>query len=245
MLKTYLKQFSSDPAVRQKAYRKIAHDVCAKGELKLYKSHLIWLTDPEFLQVRKAWGEVVSIPDDRCFFLYNAVKNVRQVAGDTVDIGVRFGASSFYILKSLNDPARRHLLFDSFEGLSEPVGEDAIAGGESFWKKGDMSVDEQACRKNLSMFPNCEFFKGWIPERFAEVKDRVFSFVHIDVDLYQPTLDSLEFFYNRVSPGGIILSDDYGSGYCPGAKKAFDDFFAGKKQHLFHIPTGQAMVVKL
>ena len=40
--------------------------------------------------------------------------------------------------------------------------------------------------------------KGWIPSRFEEVKDKNFSFVHIDVDLYQPTLDSLNFFNNFI-----------------------------------------------
>ena len=100
-------------------------------------------------------------------------------------------------------------------------------------------------KKNLRMYEDrCRYYKGWIPARFAEVSDRKFSFVHIDVDLYQPTRDTLDFFYERVSPGGVIVCDDYGSVLCPGARKALDEFMSDKPESLFHIPTGQSLVVK-
>ena len=75
-------------------------------------------------------------------------------------------------------------------------------------------------RSRLAEFPNISYYKGWIPERFREVESLRFSFVHVDVDLEQPTRDSLEFFYPRLSPGGVLLCDDYGSSLCPGATSA-------------------------
>ena len=49
--------------------------------------------------------------------------------------------------------------------------------------------------KNLNQFPQrYQLFKGWIPDRFDEIALKKFCLVHIDVDLYQPTLDSLNFF---------------------------------------------------
>lgn len=72
----------------------------------------------------------------------------------------------------------------------------------------------------------------------------VFCFVHIDVDLYQPTYDSLAFFYERTSSGGIILCDDYGFITCPGAKAAMDSFFLNKLERIVCLPTGQGFVVK-
>lgn len=56
--------------------------------------------------------------------------------------------------------------------------------------------------------------KGRIPARFDVVADRQFPYVHIDVDLYQPTLDSLAFFYGRTVAGGALLRDEYGSAGC-------------------------------
>jgi O-methyltransferase len=169
----------------------------------------------------------------------------RNVPGDTAECGVRFGTSSFFILNGLNDPGKEHHIFDSFEGLSEPSDEDHPSENErSAWKSGDLTADEQVTRKNLAAFPNCRYYKGWIPERFDEVSDRRFSLVHIDVDLHDPTKDSLEFFYPRMNAGGIILCDDYGFSECPGATRAMDEFFRDKEESIFHIPTGQGMVVK-
>ena len=39
---------------------------------------------------------------------------------------------------------------------------------------------------------------GWIPDRFVEVKNKKFSFINIDVDIYEPTKKSLEFFFPRL-----------------------------------------------
>ena len=88
------------------------------------------------------------------------------------------------------------------------------------------------------------FHSGWIPEKFHEVSDVRFCFVHLDVDLFQPTLDSLSFFYDKMSPGGIILCDDYGFITCPGARKAMNSFFADKPEEIVSLPTGQGFVVK-
>ena len=49
-----------------------------------------------------------------------------------------------------------------------------------------------------------------IPTRFDEVADRSFCFVHVDVDLFEPTRESIAFFYPRMVPGGVMLFDDYG-----------------------------------
>jgi hypothetical protein len=66
----------------------------------------------------------------------------------------------------------------------------------------------------------------------------------LDVDLYQPTLDSLTFFYEKMTQGGIILCDDYGFTTCPGAKKAMDSFLSDKPEEVVSLPTGQGFVVR-
>ena len=52
--------------------------------------------------------------------------------------------------------------------------------------------------------------------------ERGWAFVHLDVTLYEPTLAALEYFYPRLNTGGVIICD--GSIFCPGAKKAWDEF---------------------
>ncbi|HXX56061.1 MAG TPA: TylF/MycF/NovP-related O-methyltransferase, partial [Methanoregula sp.] len=99
-------------------------------------------------------------------------------------------------------------------------------------------------RDNLREFGFIELKKGWIPERFGEISSERFSFVHIDVDLYQPIRDSLEFFYPRMIPGGIIVLDDYGYLGFPGAKKATDEFIKNRPDFFLDLPSGSAFIIK-
>ena len=83
---------------------------------------------------------------------------------------------------------------------------------------------------------------GWIPDRFPEVADERFSFVHVDVDLYEPHRDAIEFFWPRLTRGGVMVFDDYGSAYCPGARQAVDEAFA--PTDIVESPSGQCFVIK-
>jgi len=240
----YLKQFSTDENRRRKAAWKLLDRRAKRSRLQVYRPNLVWIQDPTFADAQKRWGTIVGMPDDRRFFVFSTAASMRRVEGDTADIGVRYGTSSYFILAGLNAPNKAHHLFDSFEGLSEPTVGDMENGKKTRWEKGDLQVDENVTRKNLSMFPNCHFHKGWIPHRFPDVADKRFALIHIDVDLYEPTRDSLEFFYERVNPGGVIICDDYGLTTCFGARKAVNEFFADKRESVIHVPTGQSLVVK-
>ncbi len=178
---------------------------------------------------------------DRKYTVNQFLQLTKNVDGDTVECGSYQGATSYLICAFIQQhgQSKAHHIFDSFEGLGKPEKED---GG--YWKEGDLSTSEEVCRNNLSAFGFVKYYKGWIPGRFAEVKEMRFSFVHIDVDLYQPTLDSVRFFYERLNKGGIIICDDYGFSTCPGAKKAIDDFFKEKPEQAVMLTTGQSFIIK-
>ena len=214
----------------------------------MYNTNLEWLHDREYLA---AWGqfpEATPGVKDRRFVLWSLAKSLASLEGDTAECGVFNGGSSFLMCLARADQPEPfpHHVFDSFEGLSEPQGSDVPDRPESFrWKAHDLSVGEDVVRRNLARFDFVTLYKGWIPDRFAEVADRRFSFVHIDVDLHQPTWDSLDFFYDRLVPGGVLLCDDYGFTTCPGARRAFDDFIRPRPERsVVHLPTGQGLVVK-
>lgn len=174
---------------------------------------------------------------DRKFVLSQLMNVVANVPGDTVECGVFEGASSYLICRRIQGLGKRHHVFDSFEGVSEPGDMDG-----AHWQKGVLSCSVESVGHRLREFPFVQLYKGWIPARFGEVADNKFCFVHIDVDLYQPTSDALEFFYSRMSKGGVMLFDDYGFTTCPGARRAIDEFLSDKRQVLVHLPTGQAFL---
>jgi hypothetical protein len=69
----------------------------------------------------------------------------------------------------------------------------------------------------------CVIKKGFFPETAAGVEDR-FCFVNLDFDLYDPILAGLEFFYPRMTEGGVILVHDYFNPFYKGVKVAIDGF---------------------
>ena len=197
-----------------------------------------FLNDKEFAAYyKKHVGDNVH-SYDRKYFLSQLVKLTNHLDGDIAECGVFEGASAYLILERTTNRRKRMHLFDSFEGLSTP---DALDG--NYWVKGDLSITEQLVRENLPESNRILYYKGWIPDKFEMVADIKFSFVHLDVDLYRPTHDSLAFFYPRMVSGGIIVCDDYGFDSCPGAKKALDDFFLDKEE-IINVPTGQAFIIK-
>jgi O-methyltransferase len=189
---------------------------------------------------------IEGIPDERCFVLQNVVRALRDVPGDVAECGLRYGKSTAFMLTAEERKDRVFRLFDSFEGLSAPEPQDVVREkGAAHWGQSDLDVPEEIVRRNLAGFTHeLRFYKGWIPDRFPEVADRSFALLHVDVDLYRPTLDALEFFWPRLAPGGVVVCDDYGSRKCPGAKQAMDEFFAGRGGRLIELPTVQALVFK-
>lgn len=200
----------------------------------------VYLEDEAFLAYYQRFMDVGNWHSlDRKYTLHQLLKMVSSLHGDIAECGVYKGASAYLMCDVLQGSGRLVHLFDSFDGLSEPKQEDG-----TYWSKGALRMPEETIYETLASFSQYKVYKGWIPDRFHEVADLSFSFLHIDVDLYEPTLASLEFFYPRIETRGIILMDDYGFNSCPGAKRAADVFFANRPEQIVMLPTGQAVVVK-
>ena len=176
---------------------------------------------------------------ERKWNLKELLRLTNVVRGDYAECGVFRGGSAYLMCESAALNNRTVHLFDSFEGLSKPQSHE-----DFHWSEGDLAVGEETVLSNLSEFNNFRTYRGWIPDRFPEVAGLTFSFVHVDVDLEQPTRDSIAFFYPRLSQGGILLLDDHGSAMCPGARAAALDYFAEKGESVLDLATGQGLVIR-
>lgn len=205
-------------------------------------NYKIWRTEERFLKKFRDLSPHNLFSEERKYTLKELAGSLKNVEGALAECGSYVGVSAWFVANEL--PGIDFYLFDSFEGLSEPTGFDLPPPGVQQWKKGDLQTTEALLNQNLAGFSNLHIMKGWIPHRFNEVEHIKFRLVHIDVDLYQPTLDSLEFFYERMSPGGIIVMDDYGFLNCPGAYKAANDFMKDKPERIIHLPTGQGIIIR-
>src|SRR5262245_4777412 len=199
--------------------------------------------DLEFAEIYERFAEGNYRAYDRRFTVHQIARHAVSLPDQFAECGVYRGATAYLMAQALarasaGAEGRKVHLFDSFVGLSEPAAEDG-----TYWSRGDMAAGLEEVRRNLGdHLERVAFYPGWIPERFAEVAHLRFAFVHIDVDLYEPTREALAFFSDHMTPGGIILCDDYGFASCPGARQAMDEFFASRPETIIHLPTGQGMV---
>lgn len=197
--------------------------------------------DEEFRQDFERLSEGIYRAYDRKYLMREFARLAMRQEGHFAECGAYKGASAYLLAKELRNAGsnQKLYLYDSFEGLSTP---EAIDG--EHWTKGDLLGRLDEVQSNLhELASHIVYRKGWIPDGFDPNSRDAFSFVHIDVDLYQPTRDALEYFYPRMTSYGVILCDDYGFETCPGARKACDEFFAAAGDVVLHLPTGQGMVI--
>ena len=191
--------------------------------------------------------------------LLNLVEIVlkKKLRGHFAEAGCWKGHSAYMISKLISLHLKRNKkrdimfhIFDSFEGLSKITNKDPNIKKLNSKKisliRNQFVSDEQFVKdKVLKNFDFVKTYKGWIPKKFESVKNIKFSFVHIDVDLYEPTLNSLDFFFPRLIVGGIIVCDDYNSFEFSGAKKAWDEFFLKNKVSFNFAPSmGGSFIIK-
>lgn len=209
-----------------------------------YSTHHPWFEE-WFQEIYRDIQSHTLVKEDRCYMLYQFTRHALHLGGDIAECGVYCGGTARLLASTIaareGSPARLHL-FDSFAGMPASANRDASHHSEGDF--GDTSL--AAVQEYLRPFSNVIFHPGFIPDTFSEVEDGRFSFVHIDVDLFESTWDCCSFFYERMIAGGIMISDDYGfPHYENAARKAIDEFFADKPESPIALRTGQCFVMKL
>lgn len=167
--------------------------------------------------------------------IWHQARIMSDHGGVFAEVGVFRGASAKLICEAKSETELH--LFDTFEGLP-----DQIHSTDARFKKKMFAADEQKVRMRLNEYSNVSFHVGLFPETAQSIKDQMFSFVHLDVDLYEVTKAALDFFYPRMLPGGRILSHDYGQ--CEGVWKAFDEFVADKPEKCEPMEATQVLLIK-
>ena len=185
----------------------------------------------------------------RFYSLYQSLRSNldNQHHYNIAECGCFNGCSTYIIAKLLEkyNFQQKFYIFDSFEGLSDFNEEDFTKKNEHQPTANSFKANEKQFKEIFNNFPFISIKKGWIPDRFEDVKDKKFSFINIDVDIYKPTKDSLEFFFLRLANGGCIHLDDYNFREWPGNKIALDNFLKNNKVSFFYeIPLGGCLIIK-
>ncbi|WP_176487435.1 TylF/MycF/NovP-related O-methyltransferase [Candidatus Regiella insecticola] len=204
----------------------------------------LWEKDSEFISLYKRLNGSVLLDKSRAYTLYQLAKRQSDVEGDYLELGA-YRCGTTLLMASQDNLAKKTIfILDSFEGLP------TVSNHDPYWVEGDIgtvNLDEilQFLSANLTKNINYKIIKGFFPNQIdLDALNRTFSFIHIDTDLYQPTLDGLNFFYTKLSPGGVILVDDFGNMSCPGVEKAVKEFSEVCGVKYIFLYTGQALFIK-
>lgn len=174
--------------------------------------------------------------DHEAYQIYVTVKGLKKIKGDLAEVGVCEGGTAKIMCEAKEDKPLH--LFDTFEGIP---GVDDV--DKSHFYQGQFASSLGRVKEFLKGYKQVYFYKGVFPGTAKGVRDKSFSFVHLDVDIYSSTLDCLQFFYPRMSSGGIIISHDYHK--ASGVRKAFDEFFKNKREPIIELLGDQCLVEKL
>ena len=156
-----------------------------------------------------------------------------NIPGDVAELGVYKG--DFAILINAAFPKRIIHLFDTFDGFD--ARDVAIEAKErlSGAKEGDFGgTSRDIVDKRLLYREQARYYKGYFPDTFTLCRNRTFAFVSIDADLYAPTAAALPLFWDRLSPGGVLMIHDVNSTQFRGPGRAVKAFC--RERNLLPVP---------
>lgn len=197
--------------------------------------------EPEDVDTWRAVAPYTMTSPERVYGLRAAVRYIVEngIAGDVVECGVWKGGSMMAVARTLlqlRDASRHLYLFDTFEGMPAPTTADVDHTGESAqsWlsrsKKKEDSVwaiaPLEGVQKALSTVgydaSKIRFVKGRVEDTIPREAPERIALLRLDTDWYESTRHELVHLFPRLSPGGVIIIDDYG--HWQGARKATDEY---------------------
>ena len=188
---------------------------------------------------------------DRLYVLFETLVNLRRYAARTrpfriVEVGVYKGGTSAYLAALASalgiDGAEIHS-FDTFEGHAEI---DVIRDVDPVHRAGDFhDTSFEAVSDYLRPHANIKVYKGRFEDRCSALGPGPICVMHLDVDLYAPTLHALEFNDRHLIVGGVCIVDDYETKSCPGVKTAVKEFLSKHPNYFaIHPLTEQCVLIK-
>lgn len=180
----------------------------------------------------------------RAYVVCWAAQQGLGVNGDFVECGVNRGgyARTIIAYTAFEQLARRFYLLDTFAGLVEKyISEEELRAG---LRPGGYAECYETVQQTFAPFSNVVLVRGAVPETLSEVASEKIAFLSIDMNCVPPEIAAATHFWDRLSPGAVMVIDDYGA---PGhifQKQAFDRFAAERSVPILQLPTGQGLIVK-
>jgi O-methyltransferase len=153
-----------------------------------------------------------------------------NVPGDYIETGIWRGGACIMmrgVLEAYGERSRRVMCADSFEGLPRPDAKKYPADRrDRLFAFEELAVPIDQVKKNFEAYDLLDdqvvFLKGFFKDTLPHVGDARFALIRLDGDRYESTMDALVNLYDRLSPGGFAIIDDYGG--LKNCRRAVHDF---------------------
>jgi len=219
---------------RRGAWHMITWALAQRGMTAVPSASASYRADDYFTIQRVIRETDMRLLQEEAYQLLSCARGTAKVPGNMAEVGVFRGGSARLMCEASD--GRQIYLFDTFEGL--PTNEEAIPGFE----QGQYAGSYEAVKQYLRSFHNVHIYKGEFPDSSTPITGERLSFVHLDMDLSQPTLAALEFFYPRVSAGGMFLIHDYL--WSEGIRKTVHEFFKNRPEPVLELAGAYCGIVK-
>jgi hypothetical protein len=159
------------------------------------------------------------------------------VPGDLIETGVWRGGATIFMrgaLEALGDRTRQVFVADSFEGLPEPDAEkypieaQAYHGAVMAKAMNRLEATLEDVEANFAAYglldDRVRFLKGWFKDTLPSAPVERLALMRLDGDYYESTRDALEALYDKLSPGGFVIIDDYAEDHWTYCRRAVDEF---------------------
>ena len=157
-----------------------------------------------------------------------------NIPGDFIETGVWRGGTTIFMrgfLASYDVKDRFVWVADSFMGVPPSSHEEDKDIDLSASVLPVLAVSLEKVKELFSRYDlldsQVKFLKGWFKDTLHTAPISQLSLLRLDGDLYESTMDALEALYDKVSPGGFIIIDDYWS--VPSCKVAINTFRKERK----------------
>lgn len=177
-----------------------------------------------------------------------AAKHAMHLEGDFVDCGVHTGIFPRAVINytKFENSSKRYFLLDTFGGLDERYStkEEMQRNTAIGYNKDNSEKLYQKVKSTFKGF-NVSIIKGAIPETLTEVTTNKVCYLSIDMNSVAPEVAALDFFWDKMVTGGIIILDDYGyaDSHTP-QRLAHDAFAKSKNVEILILPTCQGLLIK-
>jgi len=216
------------------------------------EANIDFMLDPKFIKAYEACqkadgGRLLGNNYDIRWRIHTflwAAKYASKLEGDFVDIGGGFGlfSSAIYSYLDFQNLNKTYYLVDSFMGLDDRNLEPEEVHRLPHYRRHGNWKDEMVSK--FSEFKNMKIVDGFIPETLPRIDTNKIAYASIDLNSVYPEKMALEYIWDKMAIGGIIVFDDYAFSGCEKQKQSHDAFAKEKDCLIFTVPTGHGVLIK-